>query len=156
MSCEKENTGLVLLKFWDGTPIRGTYWGFYDHELCGTLLFFRYFLTENGITHIQYFLPRTHFCLVISCLPRSELIALQINGNADFETPGLVSVQACLSPRVFIIENGALSWLCAERKHWSGKACERSISGLLHLSWLQVDTHTRIYFNNCTSKFSLS
>lgn len=40
MPREKENTGLVLLEFWDGTQIRGNYWGFYDHELYDSLLFF--------------------------------------------------------------------------------------------------------------------
>lgn len=43
------------------------------------------------------------FFLIISCLPRSEFKVLQINTNANSETLGLVSVQACLSPQGFII-----------------------------------------------------
>lgn len=46
---------------------------------------------------------------VTSSLTWSEFTVLQINGNANSETPGPVSVPVCLSPQGFIMENVALS-----------------------------------------------
>lgn len=53
------------------------------------------------------------FFLVMFCLPRTELIGWQINGNTSRNTLGLVSIETYISWQGFNIENVVLCWLCA-------------------------------------------